>query len=266
MDCRKTLLVALSLASTGLGCIGSTNLLKPKEDPPPEAAVTKEADLPRRTPKASTCVAIGNFRAKEAANPVATPVQRQLMNEQAERSYQQALNIDPRCGAAYLGLAEVYRAEGNDAKALETYQKGLKKLPKDASLWFALGMCHSRQKQWEPALKELQTAARLDPENHRYATTLGFALARAGRYSESIACFTPVVGKAQAHYKVAQMARHMKQTTLSKEHLRLALQEKPDLEEARKMLAQLEGGAPPHAVVQAGATSPAGGVQPARGQ
>src|SRR5262249_23641499 len=162
MECRKTLLAALCLVCTGLGCVGTTTVLK-KEDTPPGVSVAKESDLPKRSPKASTCVAFGDFWAKELANPALAPPLKQLMFEQGQRAYQQALKIDPKCLPAYMGLARLYSGQGDEGKAEETYQKALKKLPKEASVWFALGMCHSRQKQWEPALKELQTAARLEP-------------------------------------------------------------------------------------------------------
>jgi hypothetical protein len=276
MDCRKSLVMALSLVTTSLGCVGPFNWLKAKDDapkpetsvkvdspakvqPPPKVeslpegtTVTPATDLPRRTPKASTCVAYGNFRAKEANKPALGPVEQQLYRDQARKAFLQAIRIDRKCLPAYTGLASLYCACGDQDKALETYQKALKIYPKEASLWMEMGMCHSRQKQWDKAIEELRKAVQLAPENRLYGSTLGFALARAGRFSDSIEVFTALVGKAEAHYQVARMAHHMRQDEQSKEFLRLALSDKPDHGGAQHLLAQLEGRAPANPVVQAG--------------
>jgi tetratricopeptide (TPR) repeat protein len=278
MDCRTSLLLAFSLASTSLGCLGPINLLKPKEDapkvetakveaakaeaPPEGTPITPAANLPRRTPKAATCVAFGNFRANEAANPKLDPVQQQFFRDQARKAYLQALKIDRKCLPAYSGLASLYSAQGDPGKAQETFEKALKVFPKEASLWFELGMCCSRQKQWDPAIEKLRKAARLAPENRHYATTLAFTLARSGKFSDSIDVFTPLVGIAEAHYRVARMAHHMRQEEQCKELLRLALKDKPDLAAAQQLLDQLEGRAPANPVATAGFEEREGTVPP----
>ena len=180
MDCRKSLVMALSLATSSLGCVGPFSSLKAKDEtpkvetsakvdapakvqPPPRVetlpegtTVTSATDLPRRTPKASTCVAYGNFRAKEADHPGLGQVQQQFYRDQARKAFLQALKIDRKCLPAYEGLANLSTACGDQDKALETYQKALKIFPKEASLWLAMGMCHSRQKQWDKAIEELR--------------------------------------------------------------------------------------------------------------
>jgi tetratricopeptide (TPR) repeat protein len=245
MDCRKSLVLALGLASGSLGCIGSLPWLRPAGDQRPEPVqVTREKDLPRRLPHASTCVAFGQYREKEAAFPDVPADQRQRMLEQARKAYQQALEIDPNYLPAYTCLARLYGTLGEQGRAVATFEKALKGHPKDASVWYEFGMCCSRQKKWDKALEKLRTAVKLDPENRQYAITLGFCLARTGRFEDSLACFTPLVGKAEAHYKVAQMAHHLKQDGPCKEYLRLALKEKPELADARNLLDQLEGRAP----------------------
>ena len=270
MDCRKSLLVAVSLATTALGCVGPFNFLKSKEDSPKVETATKveppakvetlpegttltpAAELPRRTPKAATCVAYANFRAKEANNPSFLPIQKQFLRDQACKAYLQALKIDRKCIPAYEGVANLYSDCGEPTKALEAYQKALKVFPKEPSLWFEMAMCHSRQKQWDKAIEALRKAAQLAPENRPYATTLGYTLARAGRFTDSIEVFTPLVGVAEANYRVARMAHHMKQDEQSKELLRLALKDKPDHGGAQQLLDQLEGRAPGNPTVQVG--------------
>jgi predicted Zn finger-like uncharacterized protein len=55
---------------------------------------------------------------------------------QAEASFQQALNINPRYGDAIIGLAETYKAQGRKQDALKYYQKYVDELPSgpDASV------------------------------------------------------------------------------------------------------------------------------------
>ncbi|HET9451173.1 MAG TPA: tetratricopeptide repeat protein, partial [Aggregicoccus sp.] len=47
----------------------------------------------------------------------------------AERSFQQALRLDPNSGPALMGLAETYRAQGQKASARRYYQQYLEVAP-----------------------------------------------------------------------------------------------------------------------------------------
>ncbi|MBF5043730.1 tetratricopeptide repeat protein [Aggregicoccus sp. 17bor-14] len=47
----------------------------------------------------------------------------------AERSFQQALRLDPKSGAALMGLAETYRAQGQKANAQRYYEQYLQVMP-----------------------------------------------------------------------------------------------------------------------------------------
>jgi tetratricopeptide (TPR) repeat protein len=116
--------------------------------------------------------------------------------------------------------------------------------PEAATVWFEIAMCHMRQRQWDNARSSLEKAVNLDSHNRQYVTTLGFCLARMGRYQESLDLFTQVVSKSEALYKVARMAHHLKDDDVSVTLLHEALQEKPDYGPARCMLDQLQGHAP----------------------
>jgi tetratricopeptide (TPR) repeat protein len=240
MDCRRWILCAGGLLTGCLGCVTQRGALAPGLTENPLVAVKKEDDLPKRNPKASTCVAFGNYRAGEAADDKVSPAARQQMQEQARVAYEQALRIDANYVPAYLGLSELYIAEDDYPRALATYIKGLEKQPKSAPLWQALGMLHARKKEWEPALAALSKAMELDPQNRQYPRTLGLCLARAGRTEESIACLTKVMNQAEAHLLVARMLHHLKRDEESQRYARLALEEKPDFAAARDFLFFLE--------------------------
>jgi tetratricopeptide (TPR) repeat protein len=251
MDCRKLLLPALWLVGGVVGChqvatVPSTSTTQPYANasppaPPAEVQVRKAADLPKQPPRASTCVALSDFFAREANAPGRTQPEQANLRDKARVEYQQALSIDPNCLLAYFGLAKLYLDMGDYDHALATYQKALKGHAKNASIWFELGMCHSRQKQWDKGIEALAKAVELDPENRLYVNTLGFAQARAGRYEESLASFQRVNSEGQAHYRLAQMLQHVQQPVLCKYHLQVALQKDPRLEAAQKMLDQMEG-------------------------
>jgi tetratricopeptide (TPR) repeat protein len=184
------------------------------------------------------------------------------MLEQARKCYQEALRQDPNSVPAYLGLARTYENLGNRDRARETYQAALAKAPKEASLWSQQGMFYARQRNWELALPCLRTACQLDPENRSYANALGYSLARAGAYDESLQVFKRHIGEANAHYNLARMLRHLRQDDLCEQHARAALELKPDLEGARQLLAELHGQPPgggpsDPAVVPAGFTGQA---------
>jgi tetratricopeptide (TPR) repeat protein len=245
MDCRKYLVAALTLLGGVAGCSSR------QPTPPPSAKVQTaaakpsiEENLPKKTPKAATCVAYGVFSEREAAATQLNPVEREKKLDMARRAYEQAVSIDPSSLPAIQGLARVHLQLGDQERAISVYRQALKKLPKEASLWYDLGMCHAKRKEWMPAAQSMQTALDLDPGNRDIAKTLGFTLARAGRIDESVACLSKVLGPAQAHLNVARMLHHLNQNDLSRQHMHLALQADPNLArapEGQELLTALQG-------------------------
>ena len=92
----------------------------------------------------------------------------------------------------------------------------------------------------------------------------GLTLARAGHYDDSYAGLAKLMGPAKPHFYVARMLHHVNQTDACKQHLRQALEQKPDYGEAREFLTYLEEGekgeAP--AAVVAAQDAPAEPVKP----
>lgn len=209
---------------------------------PPIASkdIVEEKNLPKRTLQASTCVAFGNLELKAAQDGTRTQAQREQALDMGRKYFQQALKTDPKCLDAHVGLAQTYQEMGNYDRAVAAYQKGLKVFPKETALWYGLGICQARHNDWEPALDSMAKAAELDPENRTYANTLAFSLARNGRYAESLVCFKKSVGEAKAYYNVARVLHYAKEDEASKQHLRKALEVDPNLEPAKRFLAQLE--------------------------
>jgi tetratricopeptide (TPR) repeat protein len=228
----------LGLLSCQLGCSHLPS------SPTASADASKEPDKPKRQPKPATCVALAHLREREADEPNRQPADRDRCREEARQEYQQALTIDPRYLPALQGLAHFQDVNGDHERAVATYQKALQLYTKEAAVWYELGMSHDRKKEWEPAIKCLQTAVDLDPENQQCASMLGFTLAQAERYDESYECFRKQVGEARAHYNLARMLHHLQKDDLSRAHLALALQlpMEPELTAmAQRLQADLEG-------------------------
>jgi tetratricopeptide (TPR) repeat protein len=220
MDCRKSVLLALSLAAGCAGCV-SQNL------------------------KARTEVAFADFRVRDAASRgELSQAQKEAVYDGARVAYQRALALDPECKEAYAGLANLYATIGRDDKAIDLYRKVLKRYPRESQLWLGQGMCHCRKKQWQAGLECLAKAHELDPDNRVYTRTLGLTLARTGRYPESVACLAQAMPQAEAEYTVARMLHHLGQDELSLQYVQKALQANPDLPGARDLIARLDGSGP----------------------
>jgi tetratricopeptide (TPR) repeat protein len=218
MDCRKTfLLLVASLAGT-FGCSTITS-----KDPP-----------------TSLCVEAANCMVGQSSNPDMPLEKKQEMHEQARKAYQLALKRSPNDPAALAGLARLYVAMENHDRAVETYGKAIVAAPNEAVLRFELGMCHAQHKEWKPAIDAFKEAQRLDPDNRKYGMTLGFTLARAGSYPESLACFKATgMTDAKAHFCLARMLHHLQQDQMCRTELELALKAEPSLPGAQEFLAEL---------------------------
>jgi Tfp pilus assembly protein PilF len=262
MDGRFSLILGLGAMVLGgsAGCTPSFN--SRQQNPPPQTSESqkvadvstiakpeevvraREKELPKRQPKASSCVAAGEFFYRESLAPDRTPEDQRQRREMARKAFEQALQIDPNCVEAMRGLARVYSADQDHQRAVAGFHAALKMTPKDANLWFELGMTHSRHKEWEPAIDALAEAVQLKPEERQYANVLGFCLARAGRYEESLAQFTHVVGEAKARYNVARMMHHLGQDDQSRQQLQLSLKLDPNCDEAKTLLTEMDAGSP----------------------
>jgi tetratricopeptide (TPR) repeat protein len=257
MDCRKTLVLALGLAAAA-GCVPQNSVQPPPAAPPPPV-VEKAKDPPKHPPKhAATCVALGNFFFTGADSVPAASSQQEHLYEQARREYEQALTIDPNCLEAFHALGKLHVKMGDLEGAVKWYRKGLEKQPKEASLWLDLGMCHARRKDWPPAVEALRHAAELDPDNKQNWNMLGCCLARSGHTDEALTAFRKGGNEAKAQCNLAKMLHHMKQDAEARQHLQASLQADSHYEEAKRMLAQLDGHEPADpALRQAGFDQPA---------
>jgi len=108
-------------------------------------------------------------------------------SEEAEKSYMQALKLDPLFVNAYVNLADLYRMQQQDEMAEKVLQKGLIISDKNADLHHSLGLVYVRQQQMQKALSELKTAWYLEKDNARYGYVYAVALEGNGKPEQAIA-------------------------------------------------------------------------------
>lgn len=276
MDCRKRMFWSLALLGGMAGCTTTgtnttsstttTTVAAPTQtarvDPD---TVKKEHDLPKKDPTPKMCVVWGNVAAGEAdLSP--SSVDANEKRDQARKAYQQALRLDPKYLPAYQGLAKLYLALQDSEHAVATLQTALKHHPKEAAVYFDLGMIYSRRKEWAPALDNLAKAAQLDPEKRLYVNTLGHAQARAGKPDEALKTFLRVNPEADAYLKVAQMMQHLNQPEACRQYLQTALQKDPKVAGGHELLVQLYGTDPTEVRQVGNSEIQVGNVEPIQGQ
>lgn len=256
----RTSLGLLSIALS-LGCAGcittqndksaSTNTPVPPvptvaKSAEPAPTPTKKEDGPRRQPKPATEIATAKLMEAEADGEAAKahPERQAQLRDQARKAYQHALQLDPNNLEAHRGLAGVYTKSGDFDRALDTYKKAMAKHPKDATLWYELGMCHQRRKDLPESVRCITKALEIDPENRDYMKKLGFTLAYIGQVDEGRAWLTRAQGAALANYNIARVYLQRNQIDQARSFLNLALRENSQLAEARQLLESLDNPTP----------------------
>jgi tetratricopeptide (TPR) repeat protein len=233
------------------GCITTqTTAVAPAGSSPETAKSTKREEAPKRTPQSTTMVELGKLKEAEAdtedanSNPEAQAQRR----DEARQAYQFAIKIDPNNLEAQARLGRLYSKIGDFERAQDTLKKALAAHPKDASLWYDLGMCHNRRKDFNESVRCFSKAVELQPENREYLKKLGFTLAWTGHVEQGLTYLTRAHGAALAHFNIACMLDQKQQPELAKQHCRLARAANGEmLDQACELLALLERPAEPGA-------------------
>jgi Flp pilus assembly protein TadD len=101
--------------------------------------------------------------------------------EEAEAEFRAALTLPPMHVPAWVNFADMRRAQGRDQDAESILREGLETVPDSAPLHHALGLTLVRLQRTGEAVQELAEAARLAPEEPRYAYVYAVALNSTGQ-------------------------------------------------------------------------------------
>lgn len=227
------------------GCVTTQpqKTVESKAARPEDAPVVKKTEGPKRNALPATEIAYGKMKESEADSEGAKrqPEMQAALRDEARKAYQQALRIDPNNLEAQRCLARLYAKMGDFERAQDAYNKVIAKHPKDAGLWFDLGLCHNRRKDFAASVRCFSKAVELDPENREYLKKLGFTLAWTGQIEQGLACLTRAhQSAALAHFNIACIFDQKEQREPAIQHLRLALRENSNLQAARDLLDALE--------------------------
>jgi tetratricopeptide (TPR) repeat protein len=96
-------------------------------------------------------------------------------NTRAISEFEAAIKLQPSFARAYGNLADFYRAQGQEDRVKETLERGLRELPAEAALHYALGLCYVRAKNVPLGMREMAQAAKLAPDDPTFA--YGYAVA-----------------------------------------------------------------------------------------
>jgi Flp pilus assembly protein TadD len=259
MDRRYLAFVLLGLMTAAAGC---THTGPAARTDTPSAPPSASGDGAAMVHKAPTYVAFADMVASAAFLPDKTPHQRQVARDEARLGYLKAIETDPKHLPAYVALARLQQASQDYAGAAATYSGALTVAPTDPGLWYDLGLCQGRQKQWANSVTSLRKACELTPGNKVYLTTLGYTLGRAGKLQESLTVLTQAQGEAKAHYDLARLLQHMNQPELARRLAATALAKDPNLPGAGELLQELNNPGPPAAQPTAYAPAPTPPPQP----
>jgi Tfp pilus assembly protein PilF len=262
MDGRTSALALFALAFGLCGCVTTHEKKVSVQDQldPPTVTAGPHKEEAKKPPPPRVLHAFAQMKEKEADGIKDNPDAQAARRDEARRSYQEILKADPDSSEAFRGLARIYVCMGDYERATQTYRKALAKRPRDVEIWHDFGMMHDRRKEWAEGAKCFKKALEIDPEHQKSLKALGFTLARVGQLEQSVVFLTRAMGSsAAAHYNVALMLTHVAKgdeaaqktrlDELARQHLRLALQQDPNYERARDMLATLEP-APGRGLVQ----------------
>lgn len=159
----------------------------------------------------------------------------------ARKSYQVALQENPKSLEAKLGLARLDQLAGRSADAEVGFQNALKSRPDDPQALNALGQFYGSQKQWNKALPLLEKAADGAPGELTFRHHLAVALAQSGDMQEAFQQFKQVSGEAEAHYNIGYLLMEQGQKAMARQRFQRALALNPQLTQAQAMLDEIDG-------------------------
>ena len=196
-----------------------------------------------------TIVAFAEVQLEAALDKNTPPSNREKLLDKARQNYQKALEQDPKCKSALLGLARFYSRLGETARAVEIYKQYLTIYPTDRDVAHEVAMAHARWQDWAGAVAWCKFTLSIDPENLSARKTMAFCLTREGKWEEAYHVMCEIMPEAQARYLMARALEHQGQPQRCRQQLLLALQADPNYTAAREFLTELDA-------VLAGATQP----------
>ena len=160
-------------------------------------------------------------------------------------AYERALTLDPEFIGAYVNLADAYRQQGRDDEGEKQLRRGLSLAPNAADLHHALGLLLVRRTDKTAALQELAAAAKLAPDNARYAYVYGIGLNSVGKQREALAVLKATDARKPYDLNILSalisMQREAGDNKAALVYAKKAAVALPDNKEIQQLITELEG-------------------------
>jgi tetratricopeptide (TPR) repeat protein len=131
----------------------------------------------------------------------------------AREAFQAALAENPELDAGYVGLAQTYARQANDAEAIQILEAARAKRPGRYLLEYYFGLLASRLGREQDALGALKQAAQLEPNSPDPSFELGKLYASKEEWPEARLAFEHVVELnpqfAAGHYQLRRVYEHL---------------------------------------------------------
>ena len=210
----------------------------------PERRLPTEADRIRFERALGEYVAALEFNADrpEAQAELGSLMLARGRGEAALEALRRAVALDPTFVPAAINLADAYRALGREADVEATLQATAKVNPAAAAPRNALGLSYTRQKRTAEALAAFGEAARLEPDDARYAYVYAVALHDAGRRADAIKALDRALSRhpydRDALVAAAIYEREAGNATRARQRAQALVELDPDNAETRRFAAQ----------------------------
>ena len=159
--------------------------------------------------------------------------------KEAQDKYHAVLSKSPKDVNAIIGLAEIDQLSDRHDQAEAGYLKAVQIQPDAAVPQCALGKYFASQKRWPDAIDCYNRAVLADPIDSKARFELAKALVHHGDVEGALPHFIRTVGDAEAHFNVAVILNEEGRLQQAEEQLRIAVAKKPELTQAKRLLAEI---------------------------
>jgi tetratricopeptide (TPR) repeat protein len=159
--------------------------------------------------------------------------------KEAQEKYRAVLRKNPKDVEAIIGLADIDQLTDLREQAEAGYLKAVQIQPDAAVPQCALGKYFASQKRWPEAIDCYNRAVLADPIDSKARFELAKALVHHGDVEGALPHFIRTVGDAEAHFNVAVILNEDGRTQEAEQQLRIAVAKKPELTQAKRLLAEI---------------------------
>lgn len=186
----------------------------------------------------------GELRSQGVKDDRLDILQAQVMSARGLRTdaismLQALVRRSPRNAAAWSALGVVFADHKMLSDSIGALEKAARLAPNDAAVLNNLGYVQMASGKFTPAVDSFKKSLMLDPSQARTRNNLGFALARAERDMEALEMFRSSGSEADARYNLGLACELRMDPTSALAHYQAALQSQPDHPQAKAALNRL---------------------------